>query len=72
MNSETIQKQEVYGCTKLLKANDVAKLLNISTAYAYKLISTGELPSVHLGRSVRVRPQDVEEFILVNLSIASK
>ena len=68
MNSETIQKQEINGQTKLLKADDVAELLSISRAYVYKLIGTGDLSSVHIGRSVRVRPQDLDEFIVGNLS----
>ncbi len=48
---------------KLLKGNDVATRLNVSKAFAYRLMATGDIPTVRLGRSVRVRPEDLEEFI---------
>jgi len=51
---------------KLLRADEVAEILNISKAFAYQLMQTGELPTVHLGRSVRVRPSDLEEVIRSN------
>ena len=49
--------------TKLLTADDVAEILQVSLSFAYALLSRGELPSVRLGRAVRVRPQDLDEFI---------
>ena len=48
---------------KLLTANQVAKFLNISRAAAYNLMKRGQLPSVRFGRSVRVIPGDLEQFI---------
>jgi excisionase family DNA binding protein len=54
---------------KLLKANEVAELLSVSRSFAYALMQTGQLPTVRLGRSVRVRPEDLEEFIQLNLTI---
>jgi len=54
---------------KLLKANEVAELLSVSRSFAYALMQTGQLPTVHLGRSVRVRPEDFEKFIQLNLII---
>ena len=48
---------------KLLKAEQVAEILNISKAFVYQLIETGELPSIRLGRSVRVHPNVLEEMI---------
>lgn len=47
----------------LLKARDVAEVLNISRALAYQLMRTGELPSVKMGNSVRVIPEDLQEYI---------
>ena len=49
--------------TKLPNADDVAEILQISRSFAYTLMSRGEIPSVRLGRAVRVRPQDLDEFI---------
>ena len=54
---------------KLLKAEEVAALLSISRSFAYSLMQSGQLPTVHLGRSVRVRPEDLEEFVQLNLVI---
>jgi len=47
----------------LLKAEDVAELLNISLAYAYRLTQSGQIPTVRLGRAVRIRYQDLLTFI---------
>ena len=52
---------------KLLNVNDVAVLLQISKAHAYSLIRRAEIPSIHIGRSVRVRPSDLEEYIESNV-----
>ena len=53
---------------KLLKGTQVAEILNISRSAAYNLIQRGNLPSVRFGRSVRVRPTDLENFIEQNAS----
>jgi excisionase family DNA binding protein len=54
----------------LLKADDIARVLNISRSMAYQLIQRGEIPSVRIGRVVRVRPRDLEEFIMLNMSLS--
>jgi excisionase family DNA binding protein len=48
---------------KLLKAVDVAKILNISRALSYRLLQQGEIPVVKIRSAVRVRPADLERFI---------
>ena len=53
---------------RLLKANEVASELNISLSFAYQLMQKGEIPTVHFGRNVRVRPADLEGFISANVS----
>jgi len=47
----------------LLTGEDVAKVLNVSLSFAYQLMRRGEIPTVRLGRSVRVRPEDLYAFI---------
>jgi excisionase family DNA binding protein len=49
--------------TTLLKPQDVAQRLKISRAMAYKLLTMGELPAIRIGRIVRVRETDLEEYI---------
>jgi excisionase family DNA binding protein len=48
---------------KLLKAAEVAERLDISKAKAYQMMRRGEIPTVHIDTAVRVRKQDLEEFI---------
>ena len=47
----------------LLRAEEVAAILNISRASAYELLRLGQIPSVRFRRSCRVRSEDLEEFI---------
>ena len=47
----------------LLRGEDVAHVLNISRSMAYQLIQRGEIPSIQIGRVVRVRPKDLQDFI---------
>lgn len=48
---------------KLLLAGEVAKLLQVSRSKAYSLIRSGELPSIHIGTSVRVPEDDLKAYI---------
>ncbi len=60
------QSQEIPAVEKLLKGNEVAALLNVSRSFAYLLMQFGELPTVRLGKAVRVRPSDLQDFINQN------
>ena len=53
----------IYQKEKLLKANEVAQLLNISRAMSYHLMQSGQIPVVRINRSVRVKPGDLRSFI---------
>ena len=56
---------------RLLRAHEVAKILNISRALAYQMMKRGEIRCVTIRSSVRVRPEDLQAFIRGNLSPAS-
>jgi excisionase family DNA binding protein len=47
----------------LLRASDIAIRLNISRSLAYKLMQIGEIPTVKIFRSIRVKFSDLEEYI---------
>ncbi len=50
----------------LMGVVEVARILRVSRATAYRLVNSGELPSVRMGgmrRIVRVRPADVTRYI---------
>ena len=48
---------------RLLRIEDVADRLAVSRSMAWKLIAYGQLPSVRIGRAVRVRPADLEAYV---------
>jgi excisionase family DNA binding protein len=49
--------------TNFLTAMDIAKMLKISKALAYRLISQGRIQSIRFGKTVRVRTEDLQKFI---------
>ena len=51
---------------KLIKVEEVAQRLGISKSFAYQLMRTGQIRTVHLGRSRRVERRDLEEFVSEN------
>ena len=53
---------------RLLTAGEVAEVLNISRAYAYRLMQQGEIRTVMIGNARRVRPADLKVFIDDNVS----
>jgi excisionase family DNA binding protein len=53
---------------RLLKATEVAEILNISRAMSYRIIQRGEIRSVNIGSARRVRPTDLADYIRKNLT----
>ena len=47
----------------LLKVPEVVACLGISRAKVYELMASGELPSVRVGGSRRIRAEDLEAFV---------
>jgi len=48
---------------RLITVAEAAMILHVSTKTVRRLIEQGELDSVRIGRSVRIRPADVERII---------
>ncbi len=48
---------------RLLNAEEVAATLNISKSLAYRLMQHNKIPTVKINRAVRVRENDLNEFI---------
>ncbi len=48
---------------KLLRATEVAQILNVSRAFAYRLMQQGKIQTVVISKARRVRPVDLQEFI---------
>jgi excisionase family DNA binding protein len=47
----------------LLRAEEVAELLQISCSKVYEMINAGELPAVRIGRSVRVHRETLRKWL---------
>ncbi len=54
---------------RLLNAEEVAEILNVSRAHVYNLMKKRLIPTVYIANSRRVRPEDLEWFIKSNLNI---
>jgi len=48
---------------RLLKASEVARILNISRSLVYRLIHTGKIPSIRINQAVRIHHDDLNRFI---------
>ena len=60
----TIQKDNFTPSTpEFLRASDIAKELKISKSLAYHMIRTKEIPTFCIGRTVRIRREDLDVFV---------
>jgi excisionase family DNA binding protein len=57
---EEVQVDEQH---EYLKVPEVAKVLRIARSRAYELVGSGEIPSVRIGRSVRVSRKELERWL---------
>jgi len=48
---------------RLLTVEEVAKILGIGRTRTWSLVMSGEIASVKIGRSRRVRPQALEDYL---------
>jgi excisionase family DNA binding protein len=48
---------------KFLTVAEVARMMRVSKMTVYRLVHSGELPAVRVGRSFRVPEGDVDEYL---------
>lgn len=48
---------------RLLKIKEVADVLGVSLSFAYILSKRGDLPTVRIGNAIRVRAEDLEQYL---------
>ena len=48
---------------KFLTVAEVAAMMRVSKMTVYRLVHGGELPAVRVGRSFRVKEDDVDEYL---------
>jgi excisionase family DNA binding protein len=63
INDELLRQQDVPTQKLLLTLPEAGRALAISRSKMYDLLNSGDLPSVHIGRSRRVRVSDIEDFV---------
>ena len=63
MTKENNPTFEYSHFSQLLTVPEIAVILKISRSMAYLLVQRGELPSVRIGHSVRVQPDDLQRYI---------
>jgi excisionase family DNA binding protein len=49
--------------SKFLTIAEVAAMMRVSKMTVYRLVHSGEMPAVRVGRSFRVREDDANEYI---------
>jgi excisionase family DNA binding protein len=52
-----------YTRARLLTVAEVADLLRVSTMTVYRLIKAGDLAAVRIGKSFRLREDDIDAFL---------
>jgi excisionase family DNA binding protein len=61
---EEVRDMETVAPAKLLmSAEEAARALGIGRTRMYELLRSGEVASIKLGRSRRIRPEDLEEYV---------
>lgn len=55
--------QPIENASRLLTVAEVAAALRVSTMTVYRLINAGDLPAARIGRSFRVRTEDLDRYL---------
>ena len=63
INDDLVRQRDATVQKLLLTVPEAGRALAISRSKMYDLLNSGLLPSVHIGRSRRVRVRDVEDFV---------
>jgi excisionase family DNA binding protein len=48
---------------RYMTVGEVAAVLRVSTMTVYRLINAGQLPAVRIGRSFRVREEELDHYL---------
>jgi excisionase family DNA binding protein len=57
------QEEEQSGGVQLLSIPQLCQELGMGKSWVYRRLRSGEIPSVRLGRSIKVRRDELEEYL---------
>ncbi len=49
--------------SRFVTVSEVAEQLRVSNMTVYRLVQSGDLPAVRIGRSYRIREEDVDRYL---------
>lgn len=55
--------QSAQSSARFLTVAEVAQMLRVSNMTVYRLINAGELPALRIGKSYRLRDDDVDKYL---------
>lgn len=58
-----VAEAEGFVTGRLLTVSEVGDAMRVSSMTVYRLIKTGELPAVRVGKNYRIRQRDLESFL---------
>jgi excisionase family DNA binding protein len=58
-----LSEPEALAAGGLLTVGEVASTIRVSNMTVYRLIKSGELPALRVGKGYRIRGSDVERFL---------
>jgi excisionase family DNA binding protein len=67
---ESVQAPPAQPQTHFLTVGEVAAVLRVSNMTVYRLINAGEIPAVRIGRSFRLREEDLDRYLADQLTRA--
>lgn len=56
-------RKGMQGQSALMCADEVATRLKVCKATVYKMVKTGQIEAIHMGRLVRFTPESYEAFV---------
>jgi len=59
-----------YAKARFSTVAEVAQALRVSNMTVYRLISSGQLPAVRVGKSYRLRDEDVDSYLAARFTEA--
>jgi excisionase family DNA binding protein len=63
ISGEAPHRSQERGELPLLSVHEVCQQLGMGKSWVYRRLGSGEIPSVKLGRSIKIRREDLEAYL---------